>query len=66
MNELYAEQSRSEVELAQRIDIIDKLRAQMRELEREKRDLQRRYNEQACACCVLIIIQAYAIIDHFT
>ncbi|KAF8622914.1 hypothetical protein AX15_006675 [Amanita polypyramis BW_CC] len=46
LNELYAEQSRSEVELAQRIDIIDKLRAQMREFEREKRDLQRRYNEQ--------------------
>ncbi|PFH54578.1 hypothetical protein AMATHDRAFT_72350 [Amanita thiersii Skay4041] len=46
LNELYAEQSRSEVELAQRIDIIDKLRAQVRELEREKRDLQRRYNEQ--------------------
>ena len=48
LNELYAEQLRSEVELAQRIDIIDKLRAQVRELEREKRDLQRRYNEQAC------------------
>ncbi|KAF8640788.1 hypothetical protein AX17_000437 [Amanita inopinata Kibby_2008] len=46
LNELYTEQSRSEVELAQRIDIIDKLRAQVRELEREKRDLQRRYNEQ--------------------
>ncbi|KAK2461830.1 hypothetical protein APHAL10511_006293 [Amanita phalloides] len=48
LTELYAEQSRSEVELAQRIDIVDKLRVQVRELEREKRDLQRRYNEQAC------------------
>jgi peptidoglycan hydrolase CwlO-like protein len=47
VNELYTEQSRSEVELAQRIDISDKLRTQVRELEKEKRDLQRRYNEQA-------------------
>ena len=46
LNELYAEQSRWEVELAQRIDIADKLREQVRELEKEKRDLQRRYNEQ--------------------
>lgn len=46
VNELYAEQSRSEVELSQRIDISDKLRAQVRELEKEKRDIQRRYNEQ--------------------
>lgn len=49
VNELYAEQSRSEMELAQRIDISEKLRAQVRELEKEKRDLQRRYNEQVRA-----------------
>lgn len=46
LNELYTEQSRSEVELAQRIDISDKLRTQVRELEKEKRDIHRRYNEQ--------------------
>ncbi|KAG5648082.1 hypothetical protein DXG03_007117 [Asterophora parasitica] len=46
LNELYADQSRSEVELAQRMDISEKLRAQVRELEKEKRDIQRRYNEQ--------------------
>jgi hypothetical protein len=46
LNELYAEQSRTEVDLAQRIDISDNLRAQVRELEKEKRDIQRRYNEQ--------------------
>ncbi|KAF5355690.1 hypothetical protein D9756_003861 [Leucocoprinus leucothites] len=46
LNELYTEQARSEAELAQRIDIAEKLRAQVRELEKEKRDLQRRYNEQ--------------------
>ena len=46
MNELYAEQSRWETDLAQRIDISEKLREQVRELEKEKRDLQRRYNEQ--------------------
>jgi predicted nuclease with TOPRIM domain len=48
LNELYTEQARSEAELAQRIDIADKLRSQVRELEKEKRDLQRRYNEQVC------------------
>ncbi|KIK71164.1 hypothetical protein GYMLUDRAFT_33302 [Collybiopsis luxurians FD-317 M1] len=46
LNDLYAEQSRSEQELAQRIDISEKLRAQVRELEKEKRDILRRYNEQ--------------------
>ncbi|KAI6044934.1 hypothetical protein EDC04DRAFT_2865442 [Pisolithus marmoratus] len=29
-----------------RIEVVDKLRSQTRDLEREKRDLQRRYNEQ--------------------
>ncbi|KAG6885456.1 hypothetical protein C0993_001536 [Termitomyces sp. T159_Od127] len=46
LNELYAEQSRSELELAQRIDVAEKLRSQVRDLEREKREIQRRYNEQ--------------------
>ncbi|KAJ7181775.1 hypothetical protein C8R43DRAFT_970412 [Mycena crocata] len=46
INELYTDQSRSELELAQRIEISENLRAQVRELEREKRDVQRRYNEQ--------------------
>jgi hypothetical protein len=34
------------MELAQRIDISEKLREQVRDLEKEKRDIQRRYNEQ--------------------
>lgn len=46
LNELYADQGRSEQELAQRINISENLRSQVRELEREKRDLLRRYNEQ--------------------
>ncbi|KAH0590600.1 hypothetical protein J132_05833 [Termitomyces sp. J132] len=46
LNELYAEQSRSELDLAQRIDVAEKLRSQVRDLEKEKRELQRRYNEQ--------------------
>ena len=46
LNDLYAEQSRWEMELAQRIDISEKLREQVRDLEKEKRDIQRRYNEQ--------------------
>ncbi|KAJ7110102.1 hypothetical protein C8R44DRAFT_712717 [Mycena epipterygia] len=46
INDLYTEQARSEHELAQRIEISDNLRAQVHELEKEKRDVQRRYNEQ--------------------
>lgn len=46
LNELYAEQSRWEQEIAQRIEVADKLREQVREVEKEKRDIQRRYNEQ--------------------
>lgn len=49
VNDLYADQSRAESELAQRIDIAEKLRTQIRELEREKRDIQRRYNEQTAS-----------------
>lgn len=49
LRDLYAEQSRWEIELSQRIDISDKLRDQLRELEKEKRDIQRRYNEQVHA-----------------
>lgn len=46
LNEFYEEQSRTETEMANRIEISEKLRSQIRELEKEKRDIQRRYNEQ--------------------
>lgn len=46
VSELYADQSRMEEDLAARIEVVDKLRNQVRELEKEKRDTQRRYNEQ--------------------
>ncbi|KAG1833918.1 hypothetical protein EV424DRAFT_1364571 [Suillus variegatus] len=46
LNEMYVDQARMEEEMAARIEVSEKLRAQVRELEREKRDLQRRYNEQ--------------------
>ncbi|KAG9051339.1 hypothetical protein FS837_009606 [Tulasnella sp. UAMH 9824] len=45
--ELYAEQSRMEEELAAKLEIIEKLRTQVKELEKEKRETIRRYNEQA-------------------
>ena len=32
--------------MAARVEVVEKLRTQVRELEKEKRDLQRRYNEQ--------------------
>jgi len=35
-----------EEELAGKLEIIDKLRIQVKELEKEKRDVLRRYNEQ--------------------
>ncbi len=44
--EFYAEQARMDEELSARIEVTEKLRAQVRELEKEKRDLHRRYNEQ--------------------
>jgi len=39
-----------EEEMAARIEVAEKLRTQVRELEREKRDVQRRYNEQVRFC----------------
>ena len=48
VSEQYADQGRMEEDLAARIEVIDKLRSQVRELEKEKRDGQRRYNEQVC------------------
>ncbi|KAI0271337.1 hypothetical protein BC834DRAFT_1025172 [Gloeopeniophorella convolvens] len=44
--EFYTEQARMEEEMSARIEVAEKLRAQVRELEKEKRDLHRRYNEQ--------------------
>ncbi|KIM23699.1 hypothetical protein M408DRAFT_332190 [Serendipita vermifera MAFF 305830] len=49
MAELYADQSRTEDELAVRNELAEKLRSQLREVEKEKRDLTRRYNEQTAA-----------------
>lgn len=46
LSELYSDQHRAEDEIAARVEVTDKLRAQLRELEKEKRDAQRRYNEQ--------------------
>lgn len=46
LSELYTEQNRMEEEMSARIEVAEKLRQQVRELEKEKRDLTRRYNEQ--------------------
>ena len=46
MAELYTDQARMEEETATRLDLVDMLRAQVLELEREKRDVLRRYDEQ--------------------
>ena len=44
--EFYADQARMEDEMIARQQVSDKLRAQIREFEKEKRDMSRRYNEQ--------------------
>ena len=44
--ELYADQNRTEEELGMRHELAEKLRSQLRDVEKEKRDLTRRYNEQ--------------------
>ncbi|KAI0257602.1 hypothetical protein BJV78DRAFT_1116053 [Lactifluus subvellereus] len=44
--DFYTEQARMEEEMSARIEVTEKLRTQVRELEKEKRDLHRRYNEQ--------------------
>jgi len=49
--EFYTEQARMEEEMSARIEVAEKLRAQVRELEKEKRDLHRRYNEQVGLSC---------------
>jgi hypothetical protein len=46
LTELYADQVRMEDELSTRIEVLEKLRVQSREMDKERRDLQRRYNEQ--------------------
>jgi predicted nuclease with TOPRIM domain len=52
LTELYADQTRMEDELATRIEVVEKLRVQSREIEKERRDLQRRYNEQVSTIMV--------------
>ncbi|KAG8843510.1 hypothetical protein FRB96_004017 [Tulasnella sp. 330] len=44
--ELYADQTRMEEDMAAKLGVIDKLRIQVKDLEKEKRDFARRYNEQ--------------------
>ena len=48
------------MELAQRLDITEKLREQVRELEKEKRDLQRRYNEQVA----IAFSRVFVVVDE--
>lgn len=47
VDELVGEQGRFDDELSGRIEVVDNLRATVRELEREKKDATRRYREQA-------------------
>ena len=46
LTELYTDQARIEEETATRLELIDRLRAQVHDLEKEKREVLRRYNEQ--------------------
>jgi hypothetical protein len=64
LNDLYVDQARMEEEMAARIEVSEKLRAQVRELEREKRDLQRRYNEQVRICLFSHFICTWMFCRH--
>lgn len=64
LNDLYVDQARMEEEMAARIEVSEKLRAQVRELEREKRDLQRRYNEQVRFCLFSYFVYTWMIRRH--
>jgi hypothetical protein len=64
LNEFYSDQARMEDELAAQQAIIDKLREQTKELERDKRDISRRYSEQVrqlfniyCGCGLMFTIR---------
>jgi chromosome segregation ATPase len=46
LSEFYTDQARMEDDLAAHHAIAEKLREQLKEVEKEKRDLNRRYNEQ--------------------
>jgi len=46
IRDLYEEQARMEDELADRNVVTEKLRNQIREVEKEERDLRKRYNDQ--------------------
>lgn len=46
IDELLNEQARMEDELSGRIEVLDNLRANVRELEREKKEATKRYREQ--------------------
>ncbi|KAM0788970.1 hypothetical protein ACM66B_003043 [Microbotryomycetes sp. NB124-2] len=47
VDELLNDQARMEEELAGRMEVLDKLRTQVRDLERDRRDTTKRYREQA-------------------
>ena len=46
LGEFYGEQARMEEEMAGTLEVIDRQREAMKDMEREKRDVLRRYNEQ--------------------
>ncbi len=55
VREMDAEQVRMEDELVAKNEVAEKLRSQIRELEKERRDLQKRYNEQVSIRCIACI-----------
>lgn len=57
--EVYAEQARMEEEASSRLDLVEMLRSQVLELERDNRDVIRRYNEQVCVKIQIISCTTY-------
>ena len=56
LTELYENQARTEDEMAARMDLVDRLRTQIHELEKDNRDMTKRYNEQVCRLATLVIM----------
>lgn len=59
ITDLYEEQARMEDELAARNIVTEKLRNQIREIEKEERDLRKRYNDQVGTQVLIYMLDTF-------
>jgi predicted nuclease with TOPRIM domain len=65
ITELYEDQARMEDELAARNVVTEKLRNQIRELEKEERDLRKRYNDQVSTHVLISVFDTLLSFSFF-